>query len=179
MSQIKCFAKAGDILAKVVREGRRVNFASDDFELSDSIFNFCVTAHSMRDWCIKELGWDSDNQKKQKFHDDCNAYEFLKYARDIANGSKHFGLDSNKTSTVDGVENNSGSFSYMDAHGNVHGQSEDEPTAKIILANGKDILVFTFASTVIRDLKELMTAHQLKFDEVQCKEINIALTYIG
>ncbi|CAI3954213.1 hypothetical protein [Alteromonas macleodii] len=177
MSQIKCFTKAGDILAKVVREGRRINFASNDLELSDSIFNFSVTAHSMRDWCIKELGWDTNSQQKQSFHDTCNAYEYLKYARDIANGSKHFGLDNNKTSTVDRVENNSGSFSYIDAHGNTLGQSAEAPTAKILLPDGKDILAFTFAFTVIQNWKEIMVSHQLTFDEARCKEINIALAY--
>jgi hypothetical protein len=177
MSQIKCFTKAGDILAKVVREGRRVNFASNDFELSDSIFNFCITSHSMRDWCIKELGWDSGSQKTQSFHDACNTFEFLKYARDIANGSKHFGLDDGKISTVKGVENDVGEFSYVDAQGNILGKSEGQPIAKIVLPDGTNISAFTLAIKIIQNLKELMNNYQLTYDEVQCNELNIALSY--
>jgi hypothetical protein len=177
MSQIKCFTKPGDILAKVVREGRRVNFASNDFELSDSIFNFCITSHSMRDWCIKELGWDSDRLKKQSFHDACNKFEYLKYARDIANGLKHFGLDKGKISTVRGVENDVGEFSYVDAQGSILGKIEDQPVANIVLPNGTNISTLTLVITIINNLKELMNNYQLAYDEVQCMEVNIVLSF--
>lgn len=90
MSAISTYKEPKDILFKLLREGRRTWLSNGIEEKSDHFFNYCVTAHSLRDWCIKHLqlsGIDVD-----LFHKEMNSLNFLAECRDIANSSKHFKL---------------------------------------------------------------------------------------
>lgn len=79
-----------DMLLKLIREGNRIIFEEDPLELSDHFFNFSVTAHSLRDWCLKFQNIQS--QKKQA-NEAWDKHLFLVVAKDIANSVKHFGID--------------------------------------------------------------------------------------
>ncbi|PSU84936.1 hypothetical protein CTM93_05940 [Photobacterium phosphoreum] len=98
MSIITSYQEPKDILIKLAREGRRTWLANSNEDVADHLFNFCITAHSLRDWCIKYT-----NANASEFHEFCNKYEHIKWCRDIANSSKHFGLDHGKGSTVTSV----------------------------------------------------------------------------
>lgn len=65
-------------------------------EICDNFFDFCVTAHALRDWVIKE---NSCGFSQKDVHDICNSYDVLQMYRDIANANKHFGLDEKKEET--------------------------------------------------------------------------------
>jgi hypothetical protein len=91
MSFIQGINEPKDMLLKLIREGNRSIFEDERLELTDHFFNFSVTAHSLRDWCIKfqkmtktqkvlcQSAWDSER---------C-----LVIAKDVANSVKHFGID--------------------------------------------------------------------------------------
>jgi len=79
-----------DMLLKLIREGNRIIFENDPAELADHFFNFSVTAHSLRDWCLKFQNIQS--QKKQA-NEAWDEYPYLVVAKDIANSVKHFGID--------------------------------------------------------------------------------------
>lgn len=62
----------------------------NEIDICDHFFDFCVTAHSLRHWVIKE---NSCTLSEAAVHNACNSYTVLQICRDIANAIKHFGLD--------------------------------------------------------------------------------------
>ncbi|RPA23029.1 hypothetical protein [Shewanella frigidimarina] len=89
MSFIQEIVEPKDMLLKLIREGNRINFEECSENLTDHFFNFSVTAHSIRDWCIKFQGLQA--QKKQ-LNQQWDKEPFLATAKDIANSVKHFGI---------------------------------------------------------------------------------------
>ncbi|MDO3386002.1 hypothetical protein QWI17_09155 [Gilvimarinus sp. SDUM040013] len=53
----------------------------------DHFFNFSVTAHSLRDWCIEHL---SQQDKRKQLNQMWDAEKHLVIAKDVANSVKHF-----------------------------------------------------------------------------------------
>jgi hypothetical protein len=92
MSVISAFKEPQDILSKLLREGQRTWRAADPQEKCDHFFNYCVTAHALRDWCIKHL--NLQRADVTNFHTEMNTIKYFGECRDIANSSKHFGLSS-------------------------------------------------------------------------------------
>lgn len=90
MSFINGITQPKDVLLKLVREGNRINFEGNQIDLADHFFNFSVTAHSLRDWCIK---YTSQEKYKKQLHEKWNQEQCLLIARDIANSVKHFTID--------------------------------------------------------------------------------------
>lgn len=64
--------------------------SENETDLCDNFFDYCVTAHSLRAWVIKD---NSCRFSKQTVNDTCDSYNVLKMCHDIANASKHFGLN--------------------------------------------------------------------------------------
>ena len=100
MSLIHTFKEPKDILRKLAYDGNLLLWTEDIQWLAYTLFNFSVTAHALRDWCLKHLGVNDSPQEKG-FHDSWNKIAALVVVRDIANSSKHFGL--RKASTVSSV----------------------------------------------------------------------------
>lgn len=98
MSLIHSFKEPKDILRKVAFEGNLLLWTEDFQWLAYTLFNFSVTAHALRDWCLKHLGVPKDSPQENGFHNSWNQIEALVVVREIANSSKHFGL--RKASTV-------------------------------------------------------------------------------
>jgi hypothetical protein len=100
MSLIHTFKEPKDILRKVAYEGNLLLWTEDFQCLAYALFNFSVTAHALRDWCLKHLGI-KDSPQEESFHNRWNQVGALVVVREIANSSKHFGL--RKASTVSSV----------------------------------------------------------------------------
>jgi len=84
------FRTPDDLLAKLERERGRVFEgvkAEDDVGIADHFFNFCVTAHALRDWVSKS---EEFRARGDDVHAVCNRFPVLKACRDIANSHKHF-----------------------------------------------------------------------------------------
>ena len=97
MSLIDIFSEPQDVLRKVAYEGNLLLWLDDSQWLAYTLFNFCVTAHSLRDWCLKYLC--IQEASKEIYHKSWNQIPSLVVTRDIANSTKHFGLK--KTSSID------------------------------------------------------------------------------
>jgi len=97
VSLINSIKEPGDLLKKLIRDGNLINFEEDPEKLSDLIFNFSVTCHSLRDWCIKYQGKES---VQEQLNTAWNEEKSLQAAKDIANSTKHFGI-TRYTPTVD------------------------------------------------------------------------------
>jgi hypothetical protein len=87
MSLLNTINDPGDLLKKLIREANSINFTNDMDELSDLIFNFSVTCHSLRDWCLK---YQEKQSEKSQINRKWNEKRCLQVAKDIANSSKHF-----------------------------------------------------------------------------------------
>ena len=80
-----------DLIKKLDRESRRAYQAHNDTGKADHFYNFCVTAHSMKDFFFEEMGLISEADRlpfRTKWNDD----SLLVAATEIANASKHLVL---------------------------------------------------------------------------------------
>lgn len=131
-----------DLVFKLLREGRRTWLASDPQDKCDYFFNYCVTAHALRDWCIKYLKLSETD--KSAFHAEMNLIKYFPECRDIANSSKHFGINS-KAACVSGASLTESEFAILTG-----GKNTDEcdlvksPDISISLADGTQIDLFEF-----------------------------------
>ena len=80
-----------DLIKKLQREGRRAYQAHNDVQKADHFYNFCVTAHSMKDYFFEEMDLITDSTK-QPFRTEWNKDGLLFAASEIANASKHLVL---------------------------------------------------------------------------------------
>lgn len=81
-----------DLLNKLERERYRTFHAAAEIRkeaMCDHFFNFCVTAHALRDW----LKSDKRFPDGVDIHAKCNVYPELEACRDIANSNKHFNYE--------------------------------------------------------------------------------------
>ena len=87
----------GQIYLKVLRERRRTWHARDPIHKADHFYNFCITAHSLRDYFLHHNGWGGDREKHcseiQEQHAEWNSEEMLRAVQEIANSAKHFSLN--------------------------------------------------------------------------------------
>jgi hypothetical protein len=90
VSFIRGINEPKDMLLKLVREGNRVVFEENPTDLLDHFFNFSVTAHSLRDWCLK---YKNIQAQKKQMHITWDQNPCLVIAKDVANSVKHFGID--------------------------------------------------------------------------------------
>lgn len=84
------------LFRKLERESYRAYHAHGKIHKADHFFNFCVTAHSMRDYLLEHLGKTS-SQEKSPFQREWDANPLLLTVSEIANSSKHFRLGDFKT----------------------------------------------------------------------------------
>ena len=166
-----------DLLAKLLREGRRANFSGpgpDD--IYDHLFNFCVTAHSLRDWCIKYL--DLTAKAKDDFGSRCNQSVYLEYARDIANSSKHFTLSRDRTSSVDMVSKSSHVMSAIGLDGKLlEGHEQTFNSANICLPEKEPINSYLFVASVVMEWQKIFEEYSVPKDKRANLSI-LALAYV-
>lgn len=108
MSFLAEFSEPSDLLLKLLREASRITFSRDTEDRADFVFNFSITAHALRDWCIKKQSISGEADKKE-VHQEWNKHDCLVIARDIANSTKHFGIN-RYTPQVNGVEQSTESY---------------------------------------------------------------------
>ena len=142
MSAIVAYKEPQDLIFKLLREGRRTWLASDPQEKCDHFFNYCVTAHSLRDWCIKYL--QLSDAEKSNFHTEMNTIKYFAECRDIANSSKHFGLDS-KISSVSTAFPTESEFAVITGEQNSEQyESVKRMDISISLTDGTNVDLFGF-----------------------------------
>jgi len=163
MSFLHGFNEPEDMLYKLVRDGRKCHFSKEPMELSDHLFNFCVTGHSLRDWSIKKMGLSG--QPKQDYHDECNKNEYLEYCRDIANSTKHYGL-SNGDSTVSNIDAKLVDYVSIDIHGNiVPGSESKQNSLNITISDGEEIQLLMFLHGVLNGVKAIFDIYNIPYDK--------------
>ena len=91
MTLAPTLASIEDLYRKVERESYRAYHARKRLHKVDHFFNFCVTAHSLRDYFFERKGI-IHQQQQSTYHELWNRDPALVAAGEIANTSKHFTL---------------------------------------------------------------------------------------
>jgi hypothetical protein len=86
----------GALWRKAEREAYRSFHAKSKTHKADHFFNFCVTAHSLRDFFFEHEGISGDAERT-RYHAEWNTEPLLVSVADIANLSKHFQLRDRRT----------------------------------------------------------------------------------
>ena len=80
------------VYQKVLRERHRTWHARDSIHKADHFYNFCITAHSLRDYFLAHKGWGKRSSESRRQHTEWNSKEALRAVQEIANSAKHFSL---------------------------------------------------------------------------------------
>jgi hypothetical protein len=91
------FSSIGELYHKLERDGHRAIHARTKRHMADHFFNFCVTAHSLRDFFFEAKALPLKSPDRNAYHDVWNADSQLVAVREIANLTKHFELRDLKT----------------------------------------------------------------------------------
>ena len=160
---------------KLERESYRAFHSESPVHKSDHFFNFCVTAHSMRDFCLEYMGHIHD-QHKNPFHDLWNKEPVLIAVAEVANSSKHFALRSRKTKIARMPTTRAvrlGTAKYMSVYSNSHGEIHLEPTVRtevrVVLSDGTVLLLYSFTESVLRYWRHFLTSIGIKVRRVSLK----------
>ena len=84
-----------DLFWKVEREMYRTLRARDAYHKIDHFYNFCITAHALRDYFLKQAPEAPfDTQDMDRMHRTWSAVEVVRAVSNIANSAKHWTLTS-------------------------------------------------------------------------------------
>ena len=84
-------SSVNDLFQKLKREAHRAYHAENKVDKVDHFYNFCVTAHSMRDYFL-EHAEVTEKLAKDRYHSKWNKDKCLLAAKEIANSTKHLRL---------------------------------------------------------------------------------------
>lgn len=161
------YLSPSDLLNKLEREANRLLHAaasSDTSAMCDHFFNFCITAHSLRDWII-----NSQSAERQLVHNRCNQISELAACRDIANASKHFALKVDHNAIAKGAAvTPSKVVDVFEGAGGAYRVSQPRDTIDISLAiEGRPLQEsHQFTHTVIAAWKTIFEEFGLSFKSI-------------
>lgn len=153
---------------KLERELVRAFHHKNPTHKADHFYNFCITAHSLRDYLLEHLG-KVEKSGAQPFHDAWSQNSVLVAVSEIANTAKHFKLRKNdgslkatKTKQVTG-----GATTIAEVYVNDRGESmvnkrSNVPTYVIEVEGGKRFELYTFMDEVMMYWKTELKAHGLR-----------------
>ena len=81
-----------DLYWKAERELYRTWHARSAYHKADHFYNFCITAHALRDYYLLMLDTSSLQADTQHQHEAWNRVEIIRAVKDIANSAKHWKL---------------------------------------------------------------------------------------
>ncbi len=143
---------------KLEREAYRAFHAKTKNHKADHFFNFCVTAHAMRDFFLEAQGV-SQGKARGAFHATWDAEPVLVAVKEIANLSKHFELRharSGKPRTPQTrrlVQRRGQAFDvYVTAKGNIKTIPRPAPEISVTTSDGAryDLWVFGIQTVFVR-----------------------------
>jgi hypothetical protein len=160
---------------KLDREAYRAFHAKSKLHKADHFFNFCVTAHSMRDFCL-EHQQKFTQADKQPFHDLWNQQPFLVATREIANSSKHFVLRSRKTGGVTSPSTKAvrmGSAKYITVYRQnnalLYGEPYTRSEVRVELSDGRVLPLYEFTGEVLKYWRVYLASLGIKVRRVSLR----------
>lgn len=142
------------VYQKVLRESYRAWHAKDSIHKADHFYNFCITAHSLRDYFLERKGLGGDSENKRKHHGargelqrSWDSNELLQAVREIANSAKHFTL--RRPPQTKGTKETTDSAVEVYTDGDtLHFVKASIPDFVVTMASGEEFHLFEFMSGV-------------------------------
>lgn len=157
---IPAFNLPEDLLAKLYREGRRLWVSSNQEHASDHFFNFCVTCISLRDWTLKYL--NLQGSYKDDFLKDWRNTSPFGVCADIANSSKHFGLDSGRKTDITSVQGYQETLVATDLNFKlIERVAFQKPFFKVYFDDGSEKELFTILVLSFKSWEELFEKYNI------------------
>jgi hypothetical protein len=143
------------LLRKLEREFYRAFHAPTPLAKSDHFFNFCVTASSMRDYCLEYLGATTPSQQ-EPHHDLWRAQPLLVAATEIANSAKHFVLRERRSGAPKPVKTRTVRLKktrflnvYRNDKGDMHLVEAERAEVSVTLSDGTRLELHAFANALL------------------------------
>lgn len=89
MTLIPTLKSVDDLFGKLEREAYRAFHEQNEIHKADHLYNFCVTAHSMKEYFFEHKGLIRQSDQSP-YYEKWNEDKFLVAASEIANSAKHF-----------------------------------------------------------------------------------------
>ena len=131
---------------KLEREAYRAFHARSRTHKADHFFNFCVTAHSMRDYFLKHFCIEIE---KERYHKEWNDTPVIVAARDIANSSKHFALSTKQLTRAVRLHKSKFATILVSREGQLKILRAEGPDVSIRLSDGTTLSLYAFTSEVL------------------------------
>ena len=161
---------------KLQREAFRAIQANRPIHKADHFFNFCITAHSMRDYCLEYL-CKTEYADQKSYHELWNKENVLVATKEIANFSKHFILRSRRTKipttpSTKSVRVGKGNYFnvYQEADGGLSFSKITKPEVRVELSDGKIIPLYKFTDDVLDYWKSYLLSIGIKTRRVSLRE---------
>jgi len=161
-------ASPAALYRKLERESYRAFHSRLAIHKADHLFNFCVTAHAMRDYILEYLGKSKDDEK-QPFHELWNKIPSLVAAQEIANSSKHFALRIRKTGSLKVAKTRAvrvRKSKFIDIYVNREGElkvvSVEAPDVSVKLSDGKVVMLHQFTCEVMEYWRKQLSQYGIK-----------------
>ena len=157
------------LVQKLERELVRAFHHRNQTHKADHFYNFCITAHSLKDYFLERIG-KADRTSRQRFETVWAANRFLVAVADIANSAKHFQLRDRRTGAPKVAKTRSvkrGAYSgvdiYLDAEGNFHSVKRvGIPTITVTLEDGMKFELYEFMDTVVKYWRAELAKSQIR-----------------
>ena len=155
------------LFRKLERESYRAYHAHSKIHKADHFFNFCVTAHGMRDYLLEHLGKITP-QDKTLFHKQWEANSLLVAVSEIANSSKHFCLRDSKTNLPKRIKTRRVTLrksKFMDVYVNSEGDIKLVERLgndiAVTLSDGNRFELYAFTAEVLKYWKTTLLSHSV------------------
>lgn len=155
------------LFRKLERESYRAYHASSRVHKTDHFFNFCVTAQSLRDYLLEDLG-KLTRLEKEPFHVDWDKDGLLVAVAEIANSSKHFRLrypnGSLKVVRTRKVVQTINDFVdiYIDGKGSLSAVEAKNSDIEVLLSDGRRFALHEFTASVLNYWRQRLEHHGLR-----------------
>lgn len=160
------YISPADLLNKLEREFNRTFHAAADFrkeEMCDHFFNFCVTAHALRDWVKKHPNFPAELD----VHEKCNKFPELAACRDIANSNKHFNFEPTRVAKGAVISRSNVVDVYEDKNGDLQVADPRESIEISIVIEGEPIQEsHQFMKRVIDTWSGLLKEFNIPFESI-------------
>ncbi|SRR6266480_4212 len=115
---------------------------------ADHFYNFCITAHSLKDAILAHLQITAELDKQSK-HAEWNAHPLLKAATEIANTAKHFELRKSPTTKALAPTRSTVVEVRIAESGEIKNVPIEVPDYKVVLPDHTEVPVYEFTRGII------------------------------
>ncbi len=159
------------VYQKVLRESYRTWHAKDSIHKADHFYNFCITAHSLRDYFVEHKGLGGNSESRQRrhtereaLHTEWDSNDLLGAVREIANSAKHFSL--RRSPQTKGMKATMGSAVRVYTDGDaLHAVKAAIPDFIVTMASGEEFHLFELMSDVSEYWRQFLSAAGLRLGE--------------